>query len=186
MSWSRTCTTYGSWGTLWSLCEATVSSLPQSVTEERTKKLKHHKYWHHLESQHKLKSSSSSKLHSLIPSFICKRASLLSYTWRLSCCRTRSSWSFGCILYFTLQLAAANNMVHTFSHTEPLQCSADGIWEACKHVDEFLAALMPDYFTKSTFLQGHGEPGSIRIVKTGPGIDLHPAVHFDVTRLTTN
>ncbi len=64
----------------------------------------------------------------------------------------------------------AANMVHTVSHTEPLQCSADGIWEACKHADEILPALMPDYFTKSVFLQGHGEPGSIRIVKMGPGM----------------
>jgi len=61
-------------------------------------------------------------------------------------------------------------MVHTLSHTEPLQCSADGIWEACKHADEILPALMPDYFTKSVFLQGHGEPGSIRVVKMGPGM----------------
>jgi hypothetical protein len=29
---------------------------------------------------------------------------------------------------------------------------------------------MPDYFTKSVFLQGHGEPGSIRLVKMGPGM----------------
>ncbi len=29
---------------------------------------------------------------------------------------------------------------------------------------------MPDYFTKSVFLEGHGEPGSIRIVKMGPGM----------------
>ncbi len=64
----------------------------------------------------------------------------------------------------------AANMVHTVSHTEPLQCSADGIWEACKHADEILPALMPDYFTKSVFLQGQGEPGSIRIVKMGPGM----------------
>ncbi|CAK9865513.1 unnamed protein product [Sphagnum jensenii] len=61
-------------------------------------------------------------------------------------------------------------MVHTLSHTEPLQCSADGIWEACKHADEILPALMPDHFTKSVFLQGHGEPGSIRVVKMGPAI----------------
>jgi hypothetical protein len=61
-------------------------------------------------------------------------------------------------------------MVHTLSHTEPLQCSADGIWDACKHADEILPGLMPDYFTKSVFLQGHGEPGSIRVVKMGPAI----------------
>jgi hypothetical protein len=29
---------------------------------------------------------------------------------------------------------------------------------------------MPDYFTKSVFLQGHGEPGSI--VKMGPGMTV--------------
>jgi len=29
---------------------------------------------------------------------------------------------------------------------------------------------VPDYFTKSVFLEGHGEPGSIRIVKMGPGM----------------
>jgi hypothetical protein len=29
---------------------------------------------------------------------------------------------------------------------------------------------MPDHFTKSVFLQGHGEPGSIRVVKMGPGM----------------
>jgi hypothetical protein len=61
-------------------------------------------------------------------------------------------------------------MVHTLSHTEPLQCSADGIWEACKHADEILPALMPDHFKKSVFLQGHGGPGSIRVVKMGPGM----------------
>jgi hypothetical protein len=61
-------------------------------------------------------------------------------------------------------------MVHTLSHTEPLRCSADGVWEACKHADEILPAVMPDYFTKSVFLQGHGEPGSIRVVKRGPGM----------------
>jgi hypothetical protein len=69
-----------------------------------------------------------------------------------------------------VQLAA--NMVHTLSHTESLQCSSDGIWEACKHADEILPALMPDYFAKSVFLQGHGEPGSIRIVKMGPGMTV--------------
>jgi hypothetical protein len=31
---------------------------------------------------------------------------------------------------------------------------------------------MPDYFAKSVFLQGHGEPGSIRIVKMGPGMTV--------------
>ncbi|KAH9541490.1 hypothetical protein CY35_14G067600 [Sphagnum magellanicum] len=59
-------------------------------------------------------------------------------------------------------------MVHTMSHTEVLQCPADDIWGACKHADDILPHLMPDFFTKSVFLQVHGEPGSIRIVKLGP------------------
>jgi hypothetical protein len=29
---------------------------------------------------------------------------------------------------------------------------------------------MPDHFTKSVFLQGYGGPGSIRVVKMGPGM----------------
>jgi hypothetical protein len=63
-------------------------------------------------------------------------------------------------------------MVQTMSHTEVLQCSADDIWGACKRADDILPNLMPDFFTKSVFLQGHGEPGSIRIVKLGPGLTL--------------
>jgi hypothetical protein len=31
---------------------------------------------------------------------------------------------------------------------------------------------MPDYFTKTDFLQGHGDPGSIRNVKMGPGMTV--------------
>jgi hypothetical protein len=61
-------------------------------------------------------------------------------------------------------------MVHTLLHTEPLQCSVDAFWEACKHLDDLLPALMPDHFTKSVFLQGYGGPGSIRVVKMGPAI----------------
>jgi hypothetical protein len=61
-------------------------------------------------------------------------------------------------------------MVQTLLHTEPLQCSADAFWEACKHLDDLLPALKPDHFTKSVFLQGFGGPGSIRVVKMGPAI----------------
>jgi hypothetical protein len=57
----------------------------------------------------------------------------------------------------------------TLSHTEVLAASPDAIWEACKHADELLPKAMPEFFASSTFLQGHGEPGSIRVVKMGPG-----------------
>jgi hypothetical protein len=61
-------------------------------------------------------------------------------------------------------------MVQTLLHTEPLQCSADAFWEAAMHLDDLLPALKPDHFTKSVFLQGFGGPGSIRVVKMGPGM----------------
>ncbi len=35
----------------------------------------------------------------------------------------------------------AGNMVHTLSHTEPLQCSADDMWEAVKYAN----VLLPTY-----------------------------------------
>ncbi len=57
-------------------------------------------------------------------------------------------------------------------HTEPLQCSADDMWEAVKDADALLPTIGPDYFTKSFFLQGYGEPGTIRILQLGPGIAL--------------
>jgi hypothetical protein len=60
--------------------------------------------------------------------------------------------------------------VHTLSHTEPLQCSADDMWEAVKYSNVLLPAIDPDYITKSFYLEGYGEPGSIRILQLGPGI----------------
>jgi hypothetical protein len=62
----------------------------------------------------------------------------------------------------------------TLSHTEVLDASPDAIWEACKHADELLPKAMPEFFASSTFLQGHGEPGSIRVVKMGPGMKKCP------------
>jgi hypothetical protein len=59
----------------------------------------------------------------------------------------------------------------TLSHTEVLDSSPDAMWEACKHADELLPRAMPEFFASSTFLQGHGEPGSIRVVKMGPGLE---------------
>jgi hypothetical protein len=60
---------------------------------------------------------------------------------------------------------------HTLSHTVVLEVSAGDIWEVSKQLDEILPALEPEYFTKSTFIEGiAGEPGSIRLIKPGPGI----------------
>jgi hypothetical protein len=64
---------------------------------------------------------------------------------------------------------------HTLSHTEVLEVSADDLWEVSKQIDEILPALEPDYFTKSTYIEGiAGEPGSISLVKPGPGITTYP------------
>jgi hypothetical protein len=46
------------------------------------------------------------------------------------------------------------------------------MWEAVKDADALLPTIGPDYFTKSFFLQGYGEPGTIRILQLGPGIAL--------------
>jgi hypothetical protein len=43
---------------------------------------------------------------------------------------------------------------------------------------------MPDYFTKSVFLQGHGEPGSIRVVKMGPGMTALGWTRYSSSSLT--
>lgn len=57
----------------------------------------------------------------------------------------------------------------TMTHTEVLEASPDAIWKTCKHVDEILPKAMPQFFASTTMLKGHGEPGSIRVVKMGPG-----------------
>ncbi len=56
------------------------------------------------------------------------------------------------------------------SHTEVSDASFDTIWEACKHADELVPKAMPELCASSTFREGHGEPGSIRVVKMGPGM----------------
>jgi hypothetical protein len=38
----------------------------------------------------------------------------------------------------------------------------------CKRLDESLPKYFPEFFLSSTFLKGHGEVGSIRVVKIGP------------------
>ncbi len=76
------------------------------------------------------------------------------------------------LVFKTLERAVLSRK--TLSHTEVLDASPDAIWEACKHADELLPKAMPEFFASSTFLQGHGEPGSIRVVKMGPGMEKCP------------
>jgi hypothetical protein len=57
----------------------------------------------------------------------------------------------------------------TLSHTEvDLAASPDAIWDVYKHVVELLPKYFPEFFLSSTFLKGHGEVGSIRVIKIGP------------------
>jgi hypothetical protein len=44
------------------------------------------------------------------------------------------------------------------------------MWEAVRDLNLLLPTIAPDYFTKSFFLEGYGEPGTIRILQLGPGI----------------
>ncbi len=76
------------------------------------------------------------------------------------------------LVFKTLEQAVLSRK--TLSHTEVLDASPDAIWEACKHADKLLPKAMPEYFVSSMFLQGHGEPGSIRVVKMGPGMENWP------------
>ncbi|KAH8941382.1 hypothetical protein BDL97_14G035700, partial [Sphagnum fallax] len=63
-----------------------------------------------------------------------------------------------------------NDLLDVFRRTHVSDGFVYAIWEACKHADELLPKAMPEFLTSSTFLQGHGEPGSIRVVKMGPAI----------------
>lgn len=60
-------------------------------------------------------------------------------------------------------------VVQKLWHVEPLTCSVDAIWKACKNVDEVLPRVMPDYFQKSEYLEGNGGPGTLRLITMGPG-----------------
>jgi hypothetical protein len=71
------------------------------------------------------------------------------------------------LVFKTLERAVLEKK--TMTHTEVLEASPDAIWKTCKHVDEILPKAMPQFFASTTMLKGHGEPGSIRVVKMGPG-----------------
>ncbi|CAM6022718.1 unnamed protein product [Sphagnum balticum] len=61
-------------------------------------------------------------------------------------------------------------VVQKLWHVEPLRCSVDAIWKACKNVDEVLPRVMPDYFQKSEYLEGNGGPGTLRLITMGPAV----------------
>lgn len=72
----------------------------------------------------------------------------------------------------TMVLTALERAVRskkTLTQVETLQASPDALWEAGKHADEILCKALPDYFESTTMVHGHGGPGSIRVIKMGPG-----------------
>jgi hypothetical protein len=74
------------------------------------------------------------------------------------------------LVFKTLERAALSSK--TLSYSDVLDASIDAVWEACKHVNEWLPRALPEYFTSSTYVQGNGEPGSIRVAKLGPGMKI--------------
>ncbi|XP_024392222.1 uncharacterized protein [Physcomitrium patens] len=58
----------------------------------------------------------------------------------------------------------------TLTHVQTLDVSPEDIWKACERVDDILAKAMPQFFETVTLLNGHGEPGSVRVVKMGPAV----------------
>jgi hypothetical protein len=58
----------------------------------------------------------------------------------------------------------------TTSHTETLDASPDAIWSAVKAENTILPQALPHIFESIAFVQGSGEPGSVRLCKMGPAI----------------
>lgn len=72
----------------------------------------------------------------------------------------------------------------TLSHTLVVDVPVDDLWEVAKQFDEILPALEPDYFTKTTYIKGvAGEPGSIRLIKPGPGITTYLPSNLELCNL---
>lgn len=60
-------------------------------------------------------------------------------------------------------------MAHTLSGNQVLDASVDELWHACKHSHTIMCDLLPEYFAKAEYVEGQGEPGSIRVITMGPG-----------------
>lgn len=58
----------------------------------------------------------------------------------------------------------------TATHTEVLDASPDAIWKVVKDENAVLPKALPQIFESISFVQGSGEPGSIRVCKMGPAI----------------
>lgn len=78
-------------------------------------------------------------------------------------------------IFMVLERAVSSKRILT--HTETIDVAPDAIWRACKNVDGILCKAMPQFFASATMLKGHGEPGSIRVVKMGPGTPISHLLH---------
>jgi hypothetical protein len=79
---------------------------------------------------------------------------------------------------FFVALERAVSSLKTLTHSETIDVAPDAIWRACKNVDEILCTAMPQFFASTTMLKGHGEPGSIHVLKMGPGAHLLHSCFF--------
>ena len=55
-------------------------------------------------------------------------------------------------------------------HTRTLEAPADTIWDILMHEDVILPKVIPHIIASYEFLEGNGEPGSIRLLKLGHGM----------------
>lgn len=60
----------------------------------------------------------------------------------------------------------------TLTHVKTLDVSPEDMWKACQDVDAILSNAMPGFFESVRLVKGHGEPGSVRVVKMGPGKNI--------------
>jgi hypothetical protein len=67
----------------------------------------------------------------------------------------------------TLERAVMENRV--VRHTRTLEAPADAIWELLMHEDVILPKVIPHIIDSFEYLEGHGEPGSIRLLRLGHG-----------------
>jgi len=58
----------------------------------------------------------------------------------------------------------------TATHTEVLDASPDAIWKVVQDENAVLPKALPQIFESISFVQGSGEPGSVRVCKMGPAI----------------
>lgn len=70
----------------------------------------------------------------------------------------------------TFEKAVMENRV--VRHTQTLNAPADTIWNILMHEDVILPKVIPHIIASYEFLEGNGEPGSIRLLKLGHGMHV--------------